>query len=82
MLSGDDVEFADSLFDEAIRLDPNGVQAWVWGGWAKMLLGDHQTAIKYAQHALWLSPLDPRVSFGKENLALEAVARRVGSSQV
>ena len=59
---GDEVEFADSLFEEAIRLDPNGALAWVWGGWAKVLLGDHHTAIKYAQRALRLSPLDPSVA--------------------
>jgi tetratricopeptide (TPR) repeat protein len=47
MFSGDEVELADSLFEEAIRLDPNVVLAWVWGGWAKVLLGDHPTAIKY-----------------------------------
>jgi tetratricopeptide (TPR) repeat protein len=69
MFCGDEVEFADSLFEEAIRLDPNGVVAWVWGGWAKVLLGDHHTAIKYAQHALRLSPLDPRVTFAELGLA-------------
>jgi adenylate cyclase len=69
MWSGE-VEAADSLFEEAIRLDPNGVIAWVQGGWAKMLLGDHHTAIKYSQHALRLSPLDPRVLFAENVLAL------------
>jgi adenylate cyclase len=69
MKCGGEVELADSLFDEAIRLDPNGVLAWVHGGWAKVLLGDHPTAIKYSQHALRLSPLDPRVVFADRNLA-------------
>jgi adenylate cyclase len=69
MFSGDEVELADSLFEEAIRLDPNVVLAWVWGGWAKILLGDHHTAIKYSQHALRLSPLDPFVLFADHHLA-------------
>jgi adenylate cyclase len=69
MNCGGEVELADSLFDEAIRLDPNGVLAWVQAGWAKVLLGDHHTAIKYSQHALRLSPLDPRVVFADRNLA-------------
>lgn len=69
MADRDEVEFADSLFEEAIRLDPNCVFAWVWGGWAKVLLGDHHTAIKYCQHALRLSPLDPRVLFTDLHLA-------------
>jgi adenylate cyclase len=69
MNSGGEVELADSLLEEAIRLDPNGVLGWVWGGWAKILLGDHRTAIKYCQHALRLSPLDPRVVAADRNLA-------------
>ena len=59
--SGDEVELADSLLDEAIRLDPNVVLGWIWGGWTKMVLGDHRTAIDYLQRALRLSPLDPRI---------------------
>jgi tetratricopeptide (TPR) repeat protein len=64
-----EVELADSLFEEAIRLDPNCVVAWAFGGWAKIALGEHRTAIKYAQHALRLSPLDPRVAIAEGNLA-------------
>ncbi len=67
--SGDEVELADSLLDEAIRLDPNGMLGWMWGGWAKMVLGDHQTAIDYLQRALRLSPLDPRIFFAQAGLA-------------
>jgi adenylate cyclase len=67
---GDGVEFADGLLEEAIRLNPNGVTAWVWGGWAKVMLGDHHTAIKYAQRALRLSPLDPFVAPAGQVLAL------------
>jgi len=65
----DEVELADSLLDEAIRLDPNGMLGWLWGGWAKMLLGDHQTAIHYLHRALRLSPLDPNIFFAHAGLA-------------
>jgi adenylate cyclase len=65
----DEVELADSLLDEAIRLDPNGVLGWLYGGWAKMLLGNHQTAIDYLQRAKRLSPLDPRIFFAQAGLA-------------
>jgi tetratricopeptide (TPR) repeat protein len=41
----------------------------VFGGWAKIALGDHRTAIKYAQHALRLSPLDPRVAYAEGHQA-------------
>jgi adenylate cyclase len=67
--NSDEVELADSLLDEAIRLDPNGVLGWLYGGWAKMLLGNHQTAIDYLQRAKRLSPLDPRIFFAQAGLA-------------
>ncbi len=69
MNCGGEVEFAHSLYEEAIRLDPNGLIAWIWGGWAKVLRGDHQTAIKYAQRAQRLSPIDPRIGFADQVLA-------------
>jgi adenylate cyclase len=63
LFCSDEVEFAHSLCEEAIRLDPNGVGGWLWGGYAKMLLGDHHTAIKYVQQLLRLSPIvDARVA--------------------
>jgi adenylate cyclase len=64
MFSGGEVEFPHSLFEEAIRLDPNGVIGWLYGGWTKILLGDYHTAIKYAQRVIRLSPMShPRVGF-------------------
>jgi tetratricopeptide (TPR) repeat protein len=60
---------ADSLLDEAIRLDPNGMWGWTGGGWTKVALGNHQTAIDHFQRALRLSPLDPRIFFAQTGLA-------------
>jgi len=48
---GGEVERADSLFSEAIRLNPNGMEAWTWGGWAKIFLGQHQSAFDYFHRA-------------------------------
>jgi tetratricopeptide (TPR) repeat protein len=70
LADSDEVELADGLLDEAIHLDPNGMSGWLWGGWTKMLLGDHQTAIDYLQRALRLSPLDPRIFFAQAGLGL------------
>jgi tetratricopeptide (TPR) repeat protein len=69
IFNSDEVELADSLLDEAIRLDPNGMMGWMWGGWAKMFLGDYQTAINYQHRALRLSPLDPRIYSAQVGLA-------------
>jgi tetratricopeptide (TPR) repeat protein len=68
-VNNDEVELADSLLDEAIRLDPNGMYGWMWGGWTKMMLGNHQTAIDCLQRALRLSPLDPRIFYAQVGLA-------------
>jgi adenylate cyclase len=66
---GDEVELADSFLAEAIRLDPNGMSGWLYGGWAKTYLSDHQTAIDYYQRALRLSPLDPFIFLAQTGLA-------------
>jgi tetratricopeptide (TPR) repeat protein len=69
LFNSDEVELAGNLLEEAIRLDPNGIMGWMWGGWAKTLLGDHQTAIDYHQRALRLSPLDPCIFSAQTGLA-------------
>ena len=69
VMAGHEVELADSLFEEAIRLNPNESLGWVWGGWTKVLLGDHQRAIDYNQRALRVSPLDPRIFYAEQFLA-------------
>jgi TolB-like protein/class 3 adenylate cyclase len=69
IVGGDEVELADGLLDEAIRLNPNEMTAWLWGGWAKTMLGDHQTAIHCHQRAMRLSPLDPNIFFAQAGLA-------------
>jgi TolB-like protein/Flp pilus assembly protein TadD len=66
---GYEVELADSLLEEAIRLNPNGILGWLGGGWAKLFLGDHRTAIDYFQRALRLSPLAPSIFFAHGGLA-------------
>jgi hypothetical protein len=39
MFSGGEVEFPHYLFEEAIRLDPNNVVAWLWVGMQKSCSG-------------------------------------------
>jgi TolB-like protein/class 3 adenylate cyclase len=66
---GYEVELAESLLEEAIRLNPNGMLGWLGGGWAKLYLGDHRTAIDYFHRALRLSPLAPSIFFAHGGLA-------------
>ncbi|MBR1092615.1 hypothetical protein JQ621_34655 [Bradyrhizobium manausense] len=70
VICGDEVELADGFFEDAIRLNPNELNGWMWGGLAKVLLGKHQHAIEYLQRALRVSPLDPRVFFAQDILGL------------
>jgi TolB-like protein/Tfp pilus assembly protein PilF len=66
---GYEVELADSLLEEAIRLNPNGMLGWLGGGWTKTFLGDHRTAIDYFHRALRLSPLAPAIFYAHGGLA-------------
>jgi adenylate cyclase len=69
LLCGNEVELADSLFEEALRLNPNELNGWMFGASAKMWLGEHPTAIDYSKRALRVSPLDPRIFFAQTTLA-------------
>jgi len=57
------------VLDQAIRLDPNLAVARLWGGGAKMYLGKLDAAIEHFQHAVRLSPLDPRTFLAYSGLA-------------
>lgn len=69
ILCGQEVELADSLFEQALRLNPNELNGWLWGGWAKVALGQHATATAHLHRALRVSPLDPRIFFAESVLA-------------
>ena len=57
------------VLDQAIRLDPNLAVARLWGGGAKMYLGELDAAIEHFQHAVRLSPLEPRTFLAYSGLA-------------
>lgn len=64
-----EVERSDSLLAEAIRLNPNAMEAWLWRGWSKVYLGDHQAGMECFQRAIRLSPMDPRIFMAQAGLA-------------
>jgi tetratricopeptide (TPR) repeat protein len=43
-------------------LDPNLASAWLFGGWARIWLGEPDVAVKHIARAMRLSPLDPLMS--------------------
>jgi TolB-like protein len=48
-----------ALIDRAIALNPNLAWAWLFGGWAKMWVGESDAAIERIIRAMRLSPTDP-----------------------
>jgi TolB-like protein/class 3 adenylate cyclase len=60
-----DPEQGGMLIDRALALNPNWAWAWLFGGWAKMWLGEPEVAIERLAHAMRLSPQDSQM-FGMQ----------------
>jgi TolB-like protein/class 3 adenylate cyclase len=54
-----DVGVGAGLVDRALALNSNLAEAWNFGGWVKIWLGEPEAAIERFARALRLSPLDP-----------------------
>ena len=54
-----DLGVGAALIDRALVLNSNLAEAWNFGGWVKIWLGDPETAIERFARAMRLSPLDP-----------------------
>jgi TolB-like protein len=51
-----------ALIDRALVLNSNLAEAWSFGGWVKIFLGEPDTAIERFARAMRLSPIDPFVT--------------------
>jgi tetratricopeptide (TPR) repeat protein len=51
-----------ALIDRALGLNSNLAEAWHFGGWVKIWLGEPEAAIERFARAMRLSPLDPWVT--------------------
>ncbi|MGA7534761.1 MAG: tetratricopeptide repeat protein, partial [Pseudolabrys sp.] len=51
-----------ALIDRALVLNSNLAEAWSFGGWVKIFLGEPEAAIERFARAMRLSPLDPFVT--------------------
>jgi TolB-like protein/class 3 adenylate cyclase/predicted Zn-dependent protease len=52
-------DHAKALTDRAIGLNPNLAWAWLFSGWVRVWLGEHEAAIERLGRALRLNPNDP-----------------------
>jgi tetratricopeptide (TPR) repeat protein len=56
-----DLEDGAALLERALVLNPNTAVGWGCSGWVRFFLGDAEVAIEHLEHAMRLSPLDPRL---------------------
>jgi tetratricopeptide (TPR) repeat protein len=54
-----DLEVGAALIDRALALNSNLAQAWLFGGWVKIFLGEPEGALERFARAMRLSPVDP-----------------------
>ena len=57
-----DLEVGAGLIDRALVLNSNFAEAWLYGGWTKIWLGEPEPAIERFARAMRLSPLDPQLT--------------------
>ncbi|WJR77963.1 adenylate/guanylate cyclase domain-containing protein [Bradyrhizobium sp. NP1] len=57
-----DLEVGAALIDRALVLNSNLAEAWNFGGWVKIWLGEPETALERFARAMRLSPLGPWVA--------------------
>jgi TolB-like protein len=58
---GGDLDRCVALLDRALVLNPNLAAAWYLGGFQRITLGEHDSAIRHFERAIRLSPLDPEM---------------------
>ena len=56
---GGDLDSCATYVDRAMMLNPNLSTIWYLGGYQRISLGNHDSAIEYFTRAMRLSPLDP-----------------------
>lgn len=57
-----DLDQGRELADRATAIDPNMAWAWLFSGWARVWVGEPETAREHFEHALRLNPQDPHRS--------------------
>ena len=55
-----DLDAGAALLDSALALNPNLADAWLWGGWIKIWLGEPDAAVARFDRAVRLSPVGLR----------------------
>jgi DNA-binding winged helix-turn-helix (wHTH) protein/TolB-like protein/Flp pilus assembly protein TadD len=69
-----DLDRAESLYDQALAVNPNESLAWLQKGNARSFRGDGEAALQHVQRAVSLSPLDPARHYYLSILASAALS--------
>jgi adenylate cyclase len=56
-----ELDHGNALIERALMVNPNLAAAWIFSGWIKVWLGEHELAIEREAHAMRLSPYDPQI---------------------
>jgi tetratricopeptide (TPR) repeat protein len=56
-----ELDNGNALIERALVVNPNLAAAWIFSGWVKVWLGEHDVAIEREARAMRLSPQDPQI---------------------
>jgi TolB-like protein/DNA-binding SARP family transcriptional activator len=56
-----DLDNGDAMIERSLELNPNWAWAWLFSGWAKVWLGEPETALERISRAIRMSPQDPQM---------------------
>jgi tetratricopeptide (TPR) repeat protein len=74
---GLDLDDGAAFIDRALMLGPNLAPAWMYSGWTRIFIGEHETAIKHFAESMRMSPLDPQMVQARSGTAFaHLLARR------
>lgn len=66
-----------AFIDRALTLSPSLASAWMFSGWTRIFIGEHDTAIKHFAESMRMSPLDPLIVAAQSGTAFaHLLARR------
>jgi TolB-like protein/class 3 adenylate cyclase len=57
-----DLDTGAAFLERALLLNPNLMDAWVWGGWTRTWLGEPEICLERLARAMRLSPLDAQIN--------------------
>lgn len=58
---GLELDHGIAFIDRALELAPNLAAAWMYSGWVRIFLGEHDTAISHFAQSMRMSPRDPLI---------------------